>query len=127
MPAQTTITLGEGSLTLNPLGKVGNIASYSDDSAVSVAVEPMLTISSVRPSKTSKLYKVRMKLSVPVSALDTLGDPNGVKIREASADLTFLFHETATDVEKQFMLDSLNQLISNADVAAVITEGKSIY
>lgn len=127
MPAQTSINVGEDLPTFNPISKIGNLASYSDDSAISIAVEPLLTISNVRPSKTSKLYKVRAKMVLPVSAVDANDVPTGVKAREASVDVTFLFHETATDAEKLNLLTCFEGLLANADVVSVITEGKSIY
>lgn len=128
MPAQGPITLTKG-LVFNPLGKTGNIASYSDDNAVSVAVEPTLTISSTRPSKTSKLFKARYKLTFPISSVDPVTNvATGYKIRESSADVTFIFHETATESERQDTLDQFIALMSDTSIAAaVIVDGQSIY
>jgi hypothetical protein len=126
MPNQTTIELGVGLPTFVPLGKQGNIASYREN-AVSVAVEPLLTISSQRPSKTSKLFKVRLKGIIPVGGVDAASQPTGVKIRENSFDISFMMHESATEAEKQYLHAVAEATISNTLTSALVTQGDVIY
>lgn len=127
-------------LELDPLGSKDGLTSYiggikATDTVTSIEVGPptapalqaTLTISLNRPSKTSRISKVRVKLVVPVAALDTEGNPTALKSHENSADVTYLFSEKSTQAERQDLDVMFRAILDDAPCYAVIQQLKGMY
>jgi len=91
------------------------------------ALQSSYTISLHRPSKTSRISKVRVKLVVPVELLDVNGDPTGIKSHENSADTTYLFSEKSTEDERIALDTMFRALTGDAPSSLVIQQLKSVY
>jgi len=92
-----------------------------------LALQPTLTMSISRPSKTSRISKVRIKLAVPVAALDVNGISTNVKSHENSADITYLFSEKSTDGERAEVDALFAATIGTSSFQEVIRKLKSMY
>lgn len=135
-----TTNVSTNELSLDPLGSKDGLTSYAGgikatDTVTSIVVGPptspalqsTLTISLNRPSKTSRISKVRVKLVCPVAALDTEGNPTAAKSHENSADVTYLFSEKSTQDERQDLDVMFRALLDDAPCYAVIQQLKSMY
>lgn len=146
MPQFAPIAVSYGSMaalkatTFEPLMNEKGMASYvgstvvtdtttgvSTGPATAAALQPTVTISLSRPSKTSRISKARVKLVIPVAALDAVGNPTNVKSHENSADTTFLFSEKSTEVERDDLDFCFQGLLQSDDFFAVIHKLKSMY
>lgn len=142
--APIVVTFGtpsiQNELTLEPIGNDKGLTSYAGsilktdvgagtvvEMTKSAALQPTLTISLSRPSKTSRISKARVKLVVPVAALDALGNPTGVKSHENSADTTYLFSEKSTEQERKDLDFCMQELIVSQPIHDVIQKLKSMY
>jgi hypothetical protein len=127
-------------LNLDPVGNKDGLTTYVGGETKTVvatsevieaptvpALQTQYTISLHRPSKTSRISKVRIKLVVPVEAKDAAGNPTGVKSHENSADVTYLFSEKSSLAERQALNTVFNTLLQESDTAAIIEELKSLY
>jgi len=127
-------------LTLDPVGSKDGLTSYAGgnvltDTVTTIEVGPptaavlqsTLTISLSRPSKTSRISKVRIKLVSPVAALDAVGAPTNIKSHENSADVTYLFSEKSTQDERQDLDVMFRALLDDAPSYLVIQQLKSMY
>lgn len=95
MPAISQFTIYDGATTplahaFDPVGIRGEIASY-EDRATGVSIGyPTTTLSVVKPSKTSKLCKVRVKIVLPVMEVLSNNTMSGINPAPTKAfDLTF--------------------------------------
>jgi hypothetical protein len=135
-----TTNVSTNELSLDPLGSKDGLTSYtggvkSTDTVTTIEVGPptapalqsTLTISLNRPSKTSRISKVRVKLVMPVAALDVEGNPTTVKSHENSADVTYLFSEKSTQDERQDLDVMFRAILDDAPCYAVIQQLKSMY
>lgn len=146
MPQIAPIVVNYGNMavsketTFEPLGTEKGLTSYaggtvSTDSATNVvtgpataaALQPTLTVSLSRPSKTSRISKARIKLVMPVAAVDAVGNPTSVKSHENSADITYLFSEKSTEAERDDLDFCLQGLIQSDSLFEVIHKLKSMY
>jgi hypothetical protein len=93
----------------------------------SAALQSTLTVSLHRPSKTSRIAKVRVKLVEPVAALDAVGVPTAAKSHENTADITFLFSEKSTELERAALELHLREILGNGDIQSVFRQLKSMY
>lgn len=99
----------------------------STSMAIPAALQPSLSISLNRPSKTSRVSKARLKLVIPKPVLDN-GVATNVKDRETTVDITIMSSERAFPVERLQALEYLLSLLTNTpDVRAVLIDNKSIY
>lgn len=92
-----------------------------------VALQPTLTMSISRPSKTSRISKVRVKLVVPVAALDINGVSTNIKSHENSADTTYLFSEKSTEAERAELDAIFASMLGFGPFPEVIRQLKSMY
>ncbi len=138
--AAGTTNVSTNTLTLEPVGSKDGLTSYAGGNvmhdtvtnidvgpATAAALQSTLQISLSRPSKTSRLSKVRIKLVQPVAALDAVGVPTNIKSHENSADVTYLFSEKSTDVERQNLDVMFRAILDDAPSYAVIQQLKSLY
>ncbi len=91
------------------------------------ALQPTLALSIVRPSKTSRLVKVRVKLNIPEAALDINGLPTAVKSHENSVDKFYIFDQKSSEAERNKLDAVFTAITENADVQEVIRKNKSMY
>lgn len=127
-------------MNLDPVGSKDGLTTYAGGDTKTVlatsvvvgtpsvpALQTQYTVSMSRPSKTSRISKVRIKLVRPVEALDSTGNPVGTKSHENSADLTFLFSEKSSRDERWDTMNAFLTLINTADSEAIIADLKSLY
>jgi hypothetical protein len=127
-------------LNLDPVGSKDGLTTYTGGETKTVvatsevteaptvpALQTQYTVSLNRPSKTSRISKVRIKLVMPVEAKDTAGNPTGVKSHDNSVDITYLFSEKSSLAERQNLVTAFMNLIQTSDNEAIITELKSLY
>lgn len=128
-------------LVLDPLGTKDGLTSFSggirvtntSNNEVTIAaptapaLQASFTVSLSRPSKTSRISKVRVKLVVPVAATDLSGNPTQTKSHENSADITFLFSEKSTLAERELVSTALDRLLDLTELRQVSRELKSFY
>lgn len=137
MPAIGTITINDGATTpvahnFTPSGITGDVAKYDDRvGGISVGF-PRITISSVAPSKTSRLYKVRAKVVLPVleNVAGTASNgftPAPVKAYDLMADMTFILPERSVTQNRKDLLAFAKNLLSHAVMTAVIQDNEVVY
>lgn len=144
MPALQPLTVNAGDINFDfePVGISNGLASYQatkstvamDENGVPYAVpvyesavlQPTLTISLQKPSKTSRISKARFKVVIPKPVFVD-GAATAAKSHENSVDITFISSERATSIERAELVNVLNQLISSVTAMQVVQENKAIY
>lgn len=118
--------------TFAPVTINGPLASYADRSGGIAVGFPTITASLTSPTKTSRLYKARLRVVVPV--LETLSNstvsgilPAPTKGYDMTADMTFLMPERSTLQNRKDLLAFAKNLLANALVTAVIENNETIY
>ncbi len=127
-------------LAMEPLSSKDNIVTYTGGTVVTdqvthvvepvptvAALQSTVTVSISRPSKTSRISKIRVKLVVPVAALDADGKPTSVKSHENSADITYLFAEKSSLKERRWLDTEFRGLLADGPFSDVIQQLKSMY
>ena len=137
MPAIATITINDGAgapvaHNFSPSGITGDVAKYHDRvGGISVGF-PAITISSVSPTKTSRLYKARMKIVLPVLENTSGTASNGftpapTKAYDLIADMTFILPERSTQQNRKDLLAFAKNLLAHAVPTAVIQDNEVVY
>lgn len=129
MPAFAPITLAGNGKTVNftPLKLSGSVASWTDFGALTLALQPQLTSSVVAPSKTSSLYKSRVKMVVPFAVLDVNDDETAVVDHLNSFDITFLFDKKSTLETRRQTYELCKQALANALLQDTIELVRPVY
>lgn len=104
-----------------------NTTSVVTQPPTSPALQTTLTTSVNRPTKTSKLTKVRFKIVKPAAALDTAGLTTSIKSHENSVDVTYLFSEKSTQAEREELDQVFQAFIADPLANEVIRKLKSWY
>lgn len=137
MPAFAPIIINDGAATpvahtFNPVQINGNVAMFADRATGITVGFPLLTTSLSRPSKTSKLTKVRFKLVMPI--LETLGNntvtgivPSPTKAYDVTFDCSFLLPERCSLADRNNILAYAKNLLAHATPAALVTTNETIY
>lgn len=118
--------------TFSPATIKGDVAAY-EDRALGVSIGyPRVTASVARPSKTSRLSKVRLKVVVPVLEAVTGTNLTGVTPPAAvayttSADIVFMLPERSNLNQRQALLYLVQSLLAAAEVSALVVNNESIY
>ena len=131
MPKLDAITVavfnGQGP-TFTPASNQSGLSTWYDyEGAQTPAALPKLTVSVSQPSKTSKLFKTRVKLAVPVPKQDVNGVVINAVDHQNSVDITFLSADSATKLERTFLLNAAVGLLQNALLKEVVEDARSIY
>lgn len=137
MPAIATITINDGAATpvahnFTPSGIKGDIAKYEDRiGGISVGY-PQITISSMAPSKTSRLYKVRAQVVLPVLENTSGTASNGftpapTKAYDLRADMTFMLPERSTLQNRKDLFAFAKNLAAQAVMTSVVQDNEVIY
>lgn len=118
--------------TFSPVQISGNVASYADRLSGVAVGYPHITASMVRPSKTSRLTKVRLRCVMPV--LETLGTntvtgivPQPTKAYDVTADLTFILPERSGLQHRQDILAFAKGMLNDAVLSQLILTNETIY
>lgn len=125
-PIEITVDGSTEPLTFEPLTLANNLATFADESGSAPTLNKVFTVSVQRPSKTSKVAKVRIKLVVPVAKV-VGGVATSDKDHENSFDITFLSAANATEVERAAIIDLLQSFLYKPDILAAITGVRPYY
>jgi len=137
MPAIGNIVINDGAATpvahtFAPVTITGPIASFADRSGGISVGYPVISASLTAPSKTSRLYKARLKLVLPV--LETISNstmsgiaPAPTKAYDLTADMTFLMPERSTLQNRKDILALAKNLLADAVVTALVQNNETIY
>lgn len=137
MPAIGNIVINDGASTpvahtFAPVTILGTMASYADRSSGISVGYPTITASLTAPSKTSRLYKARLKVVFPV--LETISNstmsgiaPAPTKAYDLTADMTFLMPERSTLQDRKDILALAKNLLANAVTTALVENNETIY
>lgn len=107
MPQFQVITLT--TTTWTPERMKGDVAFYSDTTEAIVELRKTLSVSIAPPTKTSKLYKVRTKLTLPVA------DPiTGQYSYSNTFDSTFLLPKASDASSRGDLLLDVQELVAAA-------------
>lgn len=136
MPQLTALTLDSvdtglpTDVVFNPVRLVGPLAIYNDKlfNPGNMAAMPVLSISSILPSKTSKLQKVRVKLVVPEPTRDALGVaiPN-TKDFEQTFDATWIVPERASSAVRENFMTIAEHVIRMGLFNQLVGEAETVY
>lgn len=137
MPAIGNITINDGATTpvahtFSPVGISGDVAKFADRSGGISLGFPQITISSVAPTKTSRLYKARIKVVLPVLENSTGTASNGfapapTKAYDLMADMTFILPERSTQQNRKDLLAFVKNLLAHATPTSVIQDNDAVY
>lgn len=131
MPKFDSITLdiggGQGP-KFTPVSNQNGLSTWYDyEDAATPALLPKLTVSVAQPSKTSKLFKTRVKLVVPQPKHDVSGAVLGVADHQNSVDITFLSADNAVPFERSSMLAMAIATLQNELIKDVVQNARSVY
>jgi hypothetical protein len=137
MPQIGNIVINDGATTpvahtFGPVGITGPLASYADRvGGISVGY-PIITASLVNPSKTSRNYKARLKIVMPV--LETISNstmsgiaPAPTKAYDLTADITFIMPERSSLQNRKDILAFAKNLLANAVTTALVENNETVY
>lgn len=113
--------------TFKPYLRKDGVFTYMDrDRYDQLELSPTLTLSTTGPTKTSKLMKVRAKVSLPVSAEDvSTGD---FKLAHTlTADITFIIPPMSTSASRETLLDIMEKLLNAAPLTTILGNGEPLY
>lgn len=123
----TVVSDVAGTHTYTPSSNQGGLSSWINYAAATPTLQSKLTVSVAQPSKTSKLYKARIKLVVPVPKKDLNGAVTGLVDHVNSVDMTFLSSEASTILERSNLLELATALLNTQLILDVVPEARSIY
>jgi hypothetical protein len=137
MPAFANIVLNDGAgtpvaHTFAPNTLVGTLSTFADRSGGIAVGYPVISISSVSPSKTSRLYKVRAKIVMPVLEVVNSSTYSGItpaptKAYDMTADMTFFIPERSTLQQRKDILAFAKNFLSNAVATALVETQETVY
>jgi len=137
MPTFTTVSLNDGLATpvahaFAPQEQIAGVSVFKDRvSGVSVGY-PTLSLSIARPSKTSRLTKVRAKIVVPVLEATVASTASGLipgptKAYDCAVDINFLLPERCTTQDRTDLLAYAQNLLAHAIMTSLVVSNESIY
>lgn len=136
MAALGNITIakaGGTNVVFSPVGLNGGLATYRARAETSDLIgQKTLTISVTPPSKSSALFKVRAKITVPVLDTPTEPDASGFtpaprKAYDVSADVVFLLPSASSQAARDDAYTLLRNLLVDEALENAVSELESIY
>lgn len=137
MPAIGNIVINDAAATpvahtFSPSGIEGPLAKFDDRSGGISVGFPRITISSIAPTRTSRLYKARFKIVLPVLENTSGSSSNGftpapTKAYDLTADMTFILPERSTLQNRKDIFAFAKNLLSNATAVAVVENNEVVY
>lgn len=137
MPAFAAITLNDGASTpvAHTFGQntqEGLVSTFADRSGGISVGYPTITIQSSIPSKTSRLYKVRAKVVLPV--LETVSNstfsgiaPAPTKAYDMTCVMEFFLPERSTLQNRKDIKAFAKNLLADALMTALVETQETIY
>jgi hypothetical protein len=114
-----------------PVKRIGNAVVYNDLTQPIASLRKTLTLSFAEPSKTSKLFKIRIRIVSPVEAMDKSVTPNvglGVVDYLNSVDMTYIYDARSTDVSRLEIVDGIFNLLNfSPEVSALAEDLTPLY
>lgn len=137
MPAFSSIIINDGlatpvARTFAPLTLIGSDAKFVDRSGGITVGYPAIAVSVMTPSKTSRLTKVRMKLTYPVMEVVNAATYNGItpaptKAYDMTFDAMFFLPERSTLQDRKHILALAKNMLAHATATALIETQETIY
>lgn len=137
MPTFGNVVINDGqgtpvAHTFAPVNLIGNAANFADRvGGISVGY-PTILISLTPPSKTSRLYKARLRIVVPT--LETISNstmsgiaPAPTKAYDSTVDMMFFMPERSTLSDRKNILAYAKNLLAHATVTSVIENNETVY
>lgn len=137
MPTFGNVVINDGqgtpvAHTFAPVNLIGNAANFADRSGGIAVGYPTVLATMSLPSKTSRLYKARFKVVLPV--LETVSNstmsgilPAPTKAYDLTADMTFFMPERSTLADRKNILAYAKNLLANAVVTALVENNETVY
>lgn len=129
MPAFLPIT--KTAIPWVPVRHVGNVFTYSDLTQAIPELRKTLAISLSEPSKTSKLYKVNFRITIPVEKMDKSVTPAvglGVVDYFNVINHTLTFDARSTMDDRNAIYDAMTDFLTLSDEAADVgSDLKALY
>jgi hypothetical protein len=137
MGAFATITLNNGESTpvahdFDPNTLTGTVSTFADRvDGISVGY-PNITILTSVPSKTSRLYKVRAKIVLPVLETVTASTYNGItpaptKAYDLTAVVEFFIPERSTLAQRKDIRAYMSNFLAHAVMTDLVETQETIY
>lgn len=120
-------TVGAASVTYNPTGIDSNqVASFRDPSAPMLAMRPVVALSVEEPKAGGrKTTKGMMKLTIPREA--AAGSPGAVTIELDLFKVEMVTGGTATQAQRELVLDKAIALLKHVDVRAAFVSPEHFW
>jgi hypothetical protein len=127
-----TLTLGSDTLGVYvPDARNGNIFSFAEQGATSLATTGTLTSSITKPTKSQKLYQVRFRMfdNVSKTVLDADGNQSetGVLDYEDSVDVVFKFDARSDQNRRQLLMKKFMAFLSSETAGSQVVQLQSLY
>lgn len=138
MPAFGNIVINDGATTpvahtFAPRTIDAKGVAFHDDRAGGVSIGyPTISISSVAPTATSKMYKVRAKVTLPVLENVTGSTSSGFTPAPTlaytlTANLEFITPARCSQQNRKDLLAFVKNLLSHATMTSVVADNDAIY
>lgn len=139
MAAFATLTLNDGEVTpvahaFDPKVILGDVAHFENRiSGIALAYE-RLSIGVQRPTKNSRLYKVRIRMALPVMEVVNASTYNGItpaptKAYDVGCDTVFFFPERSTKQQRKNLRTLVGNLMTsgNAQTSGAMDDLANIW
>lgn len=137
MPTFAAITINDGASTpvartFAPKTLIGTEAKFVDRSSGITVGFPELMVNQSMPSKTSKIHKVRLKLTMPVMEVVNSSTYNGItpaptKAFDMTFDGTFFLPERSSLQDRKHIMALAKNALANALLTALVETQETIY
>lgn len=137
MSAIAQIAVADGASTpvtrnFDPLRIDGNVAHWEDRVGGIPVGYGRLALSVIPPSKQSRIYKVRLRMGLPVMEVQLSGTYNGLvpvpsKAFENGVDMTFFCPERAVESQRKDLRVLTMHLLENAIVVQALEKLANVY
>lgn len=137
MPSLANIVINDGATTpvahtFAPVSQSGTGAVLADRSGGISVGYPTFEINTSLPSKTSRLYKTRLKIALPVLENVTNSTISGIAPAPTlsytmTADMTFFMPERSNLQNRKDIIAFAKNALANALVSAVLENNETLY
>ena len=137
MPAISALNINDGQAipvthSFAPKSVVGNLATYVDRSATAAVGFNVLTVSVTSPTKSSKNYRIRMKLVAPILEVVNASTYSGItpaptKAYDTIFDCEFTLPERSTLLDRQNLIAYARSMLGTAFATTVVTNLENVW
>lgn len=117
------------SWSFQPYGRKDGLFTFVEPANLQMDLRPTVTFSYSAPSKTSKLMKCRVKLTLPVSVDDAVTGLTRFD-HNVTADLTLIAPQQSSEFNRELIVAMMRQLITdttNSPVVPVFKDAAPLY